>query len=263
MPFPMKDRVVFEFNPLDEVICQLKFPSILRIDVDLPVDYQEYVSKEYPVFKETSSFVLDNINESNKSLIGAIVGPSKGINYQFESIDGIWIINLTKDFIALRTTRYERWEVFRKKLLFAINGFLDIYKPNYCTRMGLRYIDMINRKSIGLDGCEWHELLNPALIGGLADSDIFGNVRGFESKQEIALDDDKSFVRIISALINTIKYDDLSFLIDSDIFCERTLDFDAAIDRLDYFNSVSSKIIQWGIKRKLFDALHPIDVEKI
>jgi len=32
MPFPEVKRVIYEHNPLDKVICQLRFPPILRIE---------------------------------------------------------------------------------------------------------------------------------------------------------------------------------------------------------------------------------------
>ena len=52
MPFPDSERVIYQRNPLLEVICQLRFPSILRIDSEAPAVFQERVRKEYPMYQE-------------------------------------------------------------------------------------------------------------------------------------------------------------------------------------------------------------------
>lgn len=50
MAFPEVPRVFYEISPLDEVICQFKFPPILRIEADLPAAFQEQVRGEFPLF---------------------------------------------------------------------------------------------------------------------------------------------------------------------------------------------------------------------
>jgi len=52
MSFPPVPRVVYKTNPLEEVICQLKFPPILRIDSELPAKFQESLRRDYPLFQQ-------------------------------------------------------------------------------------------------------------------------------------------------------------------------------------------------------------------
>ena len=52
MPFPITDRVSYSHNPLNQVVCQLRFPSILKIEATLPVDFQESIRHEFPIFQE-------------------------------------------------------------------------------------------------------------------------------------------------------------------------------------------------------------------
>ena len=52
MPFPTVDRVIYNKNPLDKVICQFQFPSILKIDSELPYSFQEAISKYFPIYSE-------------------------------------------------------------------------------------------------------------------------------------------------------------------------------------------------------------------
>ena len=40
-PFPDTPRVVYNKNPLFEVLCQLRFPHILRIETEIPAAVPE------------------------------------------------------------------------------------------------------------------------------------------------------------------------------------------------------------------------------
>ena len=52
MSFPDTPRVIYNKNPLAEVICQLRFPSILLIDAGLPAGFQERIRAMYPLFAD-------------------------------------------------------------------------------------------------------------------------------------------------------------------------------------------------------------------
>ena len=57
MPFPDATRVIFDANPLDEVICQVKFPPILRIETD-PAAFQDQIRAEYPNYESKPTVKL-------------------------------------------------------------------------------------------------------------------------------------------------------------------------------------------------------------
>ena len=52
MPFPESPKVTYDKAPLEEVICQLRFNPILRIDTELPSTFQDAIRAEYPLFEE-------------------------------------------------------------------------------------------------------------------------------------------------------------------------------------------------------------------
>ena len=51
MKLPDYERVIYEYNPLIEVIAQIRFPTILKITSQEPVDFQDSVRFEYPIFE--------------------------------------------------------------------------------------------------------------------------------------------------------------------------------------------------------------------
>ena len=93
-------------------------------------------------------------------------------NYQFTSLDGIWRVNLTGTFISLACTQYTRWEDFAKKLDVPLAAFIKIYRPAFFERVGLRYLNFISRRDLGLEGVAFRELFQPQYLGLLADESI-------------------------------------------------------------------------------------------
>jgi uncharacterized protein (TIGR04255 family) len=59
MPFPESPRVFYDKTPLVEVTCQVRYPKLLRIDKQEPVDFQEHIYDKYPNLSVKESVVLD------------------------------------------------------------------------------------------------------------------------------------------------------------------------------------------------------------
>lgn len=48
--FSSENRCIYRSNQLGEVICQLRFPEILTISANLPVQFQEAIRDEFPQY---------------------------------------------------------------------------------------------------------------------------------------------------------------------------------------------------------------------
>ena len=111
MLFSEYQRYQYARSPLIEVICQLRFPTILTINNGEPADFQEAIREDFPRYAVRKE-------QAPPKIVGA-GGPNPKVepqppisNHNFISTDGLWKINLTKDFIALSTLRYTNWEDF-------------------------------------------------------------------------------------------------------------------------------------------------------
>ena len=156
MLFPETPRIIYQNNPLVEVICQLRFPLLLRIDTELPADFQEALREEYPKLKVEKSVSFTLPVQEN-------IPAASGVKYEFasEEEDPIWKVVLANNFLALTTQRYQRWEAFRERLEKLITTLAEIYRPNFFTRIGLRYQDLIVRSKLELRGYSWTDILPP------------------------------------------------------------------------------------------------------
>ena len=112
-------RVRYEKSPLVEVIFQLRFPTILSINSNQPVVFQEQIREKYPFFEEQLEEQGDILyNPQIKATALRKTGENK--NYAFISEDNLTKINLTPSFIAISTMAYTQWEEFRKHIFGVI-----------------------------------------------------------------------------------------------------------------------------------------------
>ena len=158
-------RQIFKRRQLLEVICQLRFPEILKIESTEPAEFQDRIRGEYPQYQKKVEPLPPQIVNGKPVPQGTVN------NYQLISEDGQWKVSLTKGFVALSTHGYVRWEDFAKRLDRVLAALIQLYQPAYFARVGLRYINAIDRSALGLAEAPWRELIQPGYLGLLADED--------------------------------------------------------------------------------------------
>lgn len=171
MLFSDRARSHYPNAPVHEVICQLRFPTILTINNVEPADFQEAIRVEFPQYARRQDVTPPKVT--------GLGGPNPKVeqqppvtNYNFLSADGKWKLNLTENFIALSTLRYPGWPEFARMLDKPLASFIRIYKPAYFQRVGLRYVNLVSRAKLGLEGTPWTELIAPAYTGPLQEPDV-------------------------------------------------------------------------------------------
>lgn len=259
MPFPPVPRVVYRRAPLAQVICQLRFPAILRIDTEPPAGFQDRVRAEFPNFTETNEIripvPMPTGDQIPADVIRQALQSSFTKNYALSSIDGSWRINLARNFIALTTTSYQRWEDFARRLAKPFQALNETYAPPHFTRVGLRYVDVIKRSSLGLSDVPWRDLLSPAITGMLGVAETADSIDSFESVHELRLSVERGKARIV---VNLIREDEeVKFRIDSDFFETSRTEQGAVFELLDYLHSYASRLLRWAIKTQLHEAMEP------
>ena len=168
--FSKEPRCHYGTNQLVEVICQLRFPEILSISANPPVDFQEAIRAQYPRFHRRQEVQPPKIVGNPGSF--AVENQPGTVNYQFSTPDGVWRVNLTSKFISLACTNYTCWEDFASHLDKPLAAFIQIYKPAFFERVGLRYVNAISRQALGLVGTRFAELITPCYLGPLGEPEI-------------------------------------------------------------------------------------------
>ena len=267
MPFPKTPRVIYKNNPLIQVICQVRFPPILRIDTETPVKFQERVRKLLPGYDLTSDDGLASLPHSLSQGLPAemreFLSPNRNRRHQFHSKGSTWTISLTRDFVALETSRYKNWEEFREYLKLVIETLFVVYEPAYLTRIGLRYKNAIDRKRLGLEDKKWSDLLAGFVLGQFAREETANRVLEQHGKTLVKLNDDGDLVRIEYGQVTESAGDPSNklYLLDHDFYTDKEIAADEQdiVSRLDTYNGLNRRLFRWCISNILHEAMGPTE----
>ena len=168
--FSQEERCIYHHNPLAEVICQLRFPEILAIQANAPVQFQEAIRQNFPQYTRRQENAPPRLSGAPGHF--SVENTPTVINHQFVSADGLWRVNLTSKFISLSCANYTCWEDFAQKLDKPLAAFIQTYQPAYFERIGLRYLNFISRNELGLQGVPYRQMIAPCYLGPLAEADL-------------------------------------------------------------------------------------------
>lgn len=253
MMFPDVERVVYSRNPLAEVVCQLKFPRIFALDTTAPSEFQQALGSAYPIVEIRNKFQIV-IKDGQPS-----PGPIQSqLIYEFATKDKKFVISLCSDYVAVRTTKYERWDYFLPHVMNSVSALVRCYPVPLFTRVGLRYVNFIDRKELQLPNAEWGELISEHLLGLLSMRLSDGSKVESTSASTLITNGENRLA--LNTGINVGEgSDDPRFYIDADFYCENPTEGEDDVHaRLTRYNKAARNVFRWSISDKLFNALGPI-----
>ena len=262
MKLPEEQRTEYQNNILFEVIFQARFPRIMKISNEQPVNFQDRIRKKG--FPETKIKKLDfpaaiPIPEQIRKAVSGL-GDDE---YMFFSEDGKWQITLTKDFVALQCTGYRNYAEFEERLRTTLEVFWKEYEPNYFNRIGLRYRNLANKSILGTDK-DIRDFVPSHIAPELQDS-ISPEVKVIE--KTLLLKDETSTVNVryvyreLSGKFGIYNLNnEKSYIIDIDCFtAERIRKVEDVITTSKTFNQGNIRnIFEWSITDTLREAMGPI-----
>lgn len=260
--FSNENRCIYSENHLAEVVCQLRFPEILTIETTLPDQFQEAIRAEFPRFSQRKEAPAPKLVGVPGNL--SVQNQPATVNYQFASADGVWRVNLTSKFISLACTRYTRWEDFAQKLDKPLAAFIQIYKPAYFERVGLRYVNFLSRFQLGLEGIPFSELIAPCYLGILGEEDV-----NEASTSRCSVDADAAIrggCRVkIHAGPGLVKHNgqadkEVKFIFDQDLYMPGQVPVNLSAGALQTLHNQAFSIFRGAITDKLHNAMEPMEV---
>ncbi len=257
--FSQEARCRYGRNPLAEVICQLRFPEILTIEANTPVDFQEAIRQEFPVYALRKEMAAPKVTGTPGNM--ALQNQPQTNNYQFVSADGVWRVNLTSKFISLSCNRYTSWEEFARVLDKPLAAFIQVYRPAFFSRVGLRYLNFISRNALDLEGVPFRDLIDPQYLGILANEAVQeSSVTRCSMDAEFSLRGGcKCKLHAGPGLVKRNGQPDkeVKFILDLDLFMDGNVPVNVSVGALQTLHSQAFGIFRGAITEQLHDAMDP------
>lgn len=260
MNLPEFERVIYKRSPLVEVVCQLRFPPILKISHQEPVEFQDEIRFQYPLFEATKA----QIPSEMLKLVQQLGLPMQNdVAYSFKSEDEKWILSITKDFIALATSSYDRYEQFKQRLEEALEVFERIYKPSFYARVGLRYKDLIVRSKLGIEDTSWSELIAKHIASEFHDPQLSPSIQTIV--KNLILKTESEQINFNHGLISVkdleTNREEIAYLFDADFYTEQKIEGNRDVWKvLNQFNQSAGRFFRWSITDILHNAMQPQSV---
>lgn len=257
--FSKEKRCIYGKNQLGLVVCQLRFPQILSIGVQPPVEFQEAIREAYPEYtqrRETSSPKVVGVEGALR-----LEPQGSGLVHRFASPDGSCWVSLSSQAISMAWSQYTRWEDFAGRLDPVLTAFIRIYHPAYFQRIGLQYINAISRKNLHLDGVPYRELIAPNYLGILGD-EAFSETEASRSTVEADIFLQAGCRARIHAGPGMVKQGrirdpEVKFVFDQDLYLPGKVDVTMSTGVLETLHTLAWQIFRGAITDRLHEAMEP------
>ena len=255
------ERVKYTKCPLVEVTFQINYPAILTIDANEPVEFQQNIRDVFPNYELTVEQQNELIVSSDNAKLDVMKGvPSQRKYHNFISEDQKWRVILARDLLAFTTIEYDNWEDMLERAKRVLIKFEKIYNPISYSRVGIRYIDAIDKEILGLKDISWDELIQPHILGCLgykSESEV--KVRTSAVNAELILDN--VMVNLLSGIGTVDKHDGQppkeAFILNCDYFQSKRIEIGELSEVSNMIHKQSNIFFRGAITDKLHKAMEP------
>jgi uncharacterized protein (TIGR04255 family) len=246
-------RRLYKTNPLKVVVCQLRFPVMLGFEQPgFLGPLQQTLKKRYPraVAEQQVGLTL--------SPAGASPIPPSQL-WRFRSDDEAWSFVVARDFAALETTAYQRFEDFHQRLDEAFLALAAIEVTNQ-ERLGLRYVNEFSLPDASRPSA-WREYLNPELLG-MVGGDVLGE-DVIHAIEDIRIRQEDGILVLRHGFVGLeLAEADPYYLLDFDYFDDRATGFDVsvALDQVSSYHRSIHDVFELSITDLMREHLGVLEV---
>jgi uncharacterized protein (TIGR04255 family) len=248
--FPSTKDIRLHRAPLAEVICQVRFPAILKIASEQPVDFQERIRGRFPQLEVEQGMVVRMASLGGEP---PLAKPEPRI-FRFKSPDGQTVASLALNFYSLSTTSYTHWVDFLDQIQLLNEAAREVYDLPYAERIGLRYINHLTFENTGVSSiAELLEMLRPELTV-LLRTDCWDEPVEMLSQLLLAADGNERLT-----LRNGFRGGSQPLIaLDLDYYAEGNVALDGLPARCQRYHDVIYNAFRWCIRDDKLQAFGPI-----
>ena len=230
-------------NFIRQAVCELRFPTLMSLGASRPPEkFIAALRKRFPLTESANEVTL---SASESELSGHV--------HILKSTKGTWSVTLKQSSVALEAFRYTTYAEFRARAHEVLAAALLVIDSDYFTRIGLRYINVIQT-----DASPMLEWINPVLSGALHGQG-FRSFSEFAGKFALSTEDGGCTLQHGIRLKSTSQLpgptsDPPDYVIDIDTFRNEVTDADA-MTALDTMHRQAFSLFSWAIGEKAREKL--------
>jgi uncharacterized protein (TIGR04255 family) len=127
--------------PLERVIAQVRFPTILKIDDQSVVsNFQELIRADYPRLQELRNQAVRiemGVGDAPKAI------STTTIIWQFSDAPNVWRVSLAREALTIESESYTSRQDLLARLEIVLKAMAEVFRPSLVERIGVRYVDRI------------------------------------------------------------------------------------------------------------------------
>jgi uncharacterized protein (TIGR04255 family) len=217
----------YERNYIKQAVCELRFPTLYELEGPRPpASFARALRKEYPIDSQAQTYEVTP---------GAL---AKSNAHVFRSKRQRWSVSLKASAISLETTHYDTFAEFKERLSLVLQAAKEVIDSDFFTRIGLRYINLIEFP--GSDLASW---INPALVGPLANG-VYGTVS--EHSARVVGSTERGGFTMQHGLAPDRESKSPAYSLDFDFFAE-DVPFADALIVVQSLHDDEFKLFRWGL----------------
>lgn len=223
---PRQEHKVFQRNPLVAVVVELRFYPILKIPAGV-ADFQEEVRRAFPAFQDLTRQLV------NLSPVGPVELRNERL-FNFHKSDQSTTLTISSSSLVVECRRHERREHYIADMKLGIDALRKTYGDIVPTRLGLRYVDLIDKDQIQADlgrPTTWQALVSERFISvPTALADLRDTLFACEVASSMASGGQTIRYGLVQDTDGRVK-----FRLDADRYVEGNVDPSRLVDLLESF----------------------------
>lgn len=226
-------------NFLRQSVCELRFPTLMEIgESKAPASFVSALRKKFPIYELI-----------NETLIGGNSQSSSTNVHVFRTVNGNQAISLKQHAITIEADKYPGFDVMRDLILQVVSAAIPVIDSEIFTRIGLRYVNLINCQSSPEDG--W---INPHLIAPIIHSEL-GYVNDYSSRMVFSDEGGGCHFQHGIKFKPNASDDTPDYLLDIDSYTGSETPINDVARVLDALHERAHKIFEWSIADKTREAM--------
>ena len=177
--------------------------------------------------------------------------------WSLTSADQAWSLALLPGNMGLQSDSYGGWEDFEQRLSAAIDALRELVQPAVEQRLGLRFVDLIPGKSVGVDAAaSWEPYINREFLGALLVPGLGPSIRVSFQQALIDLGED-AVCNLRTGPSGPNDDGSVDFVVDCDLYREvgRPFDGPAILNSVSRFKEQADRFVQSVVTPALLDKL--------